>query len=104
MSSHVNGHAELEWNGRGVAGVPYKVFFDRDVYAAEQQRLFRGPVWNYIALDAEIAKPGDFKASFVGDTPVVVTRGRDGAIHGFVNRCAHRGALVCRELRGNSMT
>ena len=45
---------------------------------------------------------GDFKTNFVGDTPVVLSRDADGSLHAWVNRCAHRGALVCRELRGNS--
>src|SRR5215469_15370877 len=96
--------AELAWNSPGVASVPYKFFFDREIYELEQRRLFRGPVWSYVAIESEIPNPGDFKANFVGDTPIVVTRGRDGAIHAFVNRCAHRGALVCREMRGSSTT
>jgi phenylpropionate dioxygenase-like ring-hydroxylating dioxygenase large terminal subunit len=61
-------------------------------------------VWNYVALEAEVPKPGDFKATFVGETPIVINRGKDGALHAFVNRCAHRGALVCRELRGNRLS
>jgi anthranilate 1,2-dioxygenase large subunit len=84
--------------------VPYQMFLDPAIYEREQERLFRGPVWNYVALDAELPHPQDFKATFVGDTPVVITRNKDGTLHAFVNRCAHRGALVCRELRGNRAT
>jgi anthranilate 1,2-dioxygenase large subunit len=84
--------------------VPYQMFLDPAIYEREQERLFRGPVWNYVALDAELPHPQDFKATFVGDTPVVVTRNKDGTLHAFVNRCAHRGALVCREPRGNRAT
>jgi anthranilate 1,2-dioxygenase large subunit len=32
---------------------------------------------------------------------VVVTRNEDGSLAVWVNRCAHRGALVCRAARGN---
>jgi anthranilate 1,2-dioxygenase large subunit len=81
--------------------VPYRVYTDPGLYALEQERIFRGGAWNFLGLAAEVANPGDFKATFVGDTPVVVTRDSDGALHAWVNRCAHRGALVCRELRGN---
>jgi anthranilate 1,2-dioxygenase large subunit len=35
---------------------------------------------------------------------VIVTRDRDGEFNVLVNRCAHRGALVCRDLRGNADT
>ena len=94
----------IAWPEQANTHVPYQVFFDPAIYEREQERIFRGPVWNYVGLEAELPKPGDFKASFIGDTPVVVTRGKDGRLHAFVNRCAHRGGLVCRELRGNRMT
>lgn len=86
---------------RHAAQVPYRVFRDPTIYEAEQRRLFRGPTWNFVGLAAEVAAAGDFKATFVGDTPVVLTRGREGELHCWVNRCAHRGAMVCREPRGN---
>ena len=82
--------------------VPYKVFSSQAVYEREQERIYRGPTWNFVALDAEIPNPGDFKSTFVGDTPVVVTRNDDGSLAAWVNRCAHRGASVCRKSRGNA--
>ena len=33
---------------------------------------------------------------------MVVTRNEDGSLAVWVNRCAHRGAMVCRTLRGNA--
>ena len=66
------------------------------------ERIFHGRTWNYVALEAEVPNPGDFIRSNVGPTPVVVTRGADGAIHVFENRCAHRAAEFCRELAGNA--
>ncbi|MGH7905648.1 MAG: aromatic ring-hydroxylating oxygenase subunit alpha [Candidatus Binataceae bacterium] len=84
--------------------IPYSVFLDNGVYALEQDRLFRGPVWNFLALEAEVANPGDYRANFIGETPVFVSRDRDGALHTLINRCAHRGSMVCRETRGNAKT
>ena len=89
------------WPAEGVTRVPYRVFADPEIHRLEQERIFRGPVWSYVALEAELPNPGDFKTTFVGDTPVVVSRDKDGSLHAFVNRCAHRGALVCRETKGN---
>ncbi|MGE0482556.1 MAG: Rieske 2Fe-2S domain-containing protein [Gammaproteobacteria bacterium] len=86
---------------RHATQVPYRLFYDQAVYDEEQRHLFRGPTWNFLGLGAEVPAHGDFKATFVGDTPVVLTRGRDGELHCWVNRCAHRGALVCREPRGH---
>ena len=81
--------------------VPYRVFSSQEVYEREQERIFRGPTWSFLGLECEIPKVGDFKSTFVGDTPVVVTRTEDG-LSCWVNRCAHRGAMVCREKRGNA--
>ncbi|TPG60487.1 Rieske (2Fe-2S) protein [Roseomonas nepalensis] len=84
--------------------VPYKVFSDAEIYALEQERIYRGPTWNFLGLEAEIPKPGDYKSSFIGDTPVVMTRTEDGTLAAWVNRCAHRGAMVCRLPRGNALS
>ena len=55
-------------------------------------------------LEAEIPHPGDYKSTYVGDTPVVMTRAEDGTLAAWVNRCAHRGAVVCRLSRGNALS
>jgi len=81
--------------------VPYRVFTDPAHYHREQENIFKGECWSFVGLEAEIAQPGDFKSTFVGETPVILTRDSDGGVHAVVNRCAHRGALVCREMRGN---
>lgn len=92
---------DFEWPAAGISRVPYRVYTDPALYEREQELIFRGPTWNFVALVAELPNPGDFKSTFVGDTPVVITRDDAGELHGWVNRCAHRGALVCRELRGS---
>ncbi len=90
------------WPALDYSRVPYRLYHDVEAYEREQERIFRGPTWNFLGLEAEIANNGDFRAAYVGDTPVVVNRGANGAIHAFVNRCAHRGAMVRRELSGNA--
>jgi Rieske [2Fe-2S] domain len=40
--------------------------------------------------------------TFLGETPIIVTRAEDGEIHAMVNRCAHRGNLVCLKRRGHA--
>lgn len=90
-----------EWPEGNFSRVPYPVFFDPRVYGREQRRIFRGPVWSYLALEAEIPNPGDYLTTFAGDIPVVVSRDQEGGINAFVNRCAHRGAIVRRQARGN---
>jgi phenylpropionate dioxygenase-like ring-hydroxylating dioxygenase large terminal subunit len=78
------------------------VFADRDIYREEMARIFRGPTWQFLTLAGELAEPGDYLTTFLGETPVIVTRGNDGAVHAMVNRCAHRGNLVCLKRRGHA--
>jgi anthranilate 1,2-dioxygenase large subunit/terephthalate 1,2-dioxygenase oxygenase component alpha subunit len=89
------------WPEEGITRIPYWVYQDESVYAREQERIYRGAAWNFLGLEAELADPGDFKTSFVGEMPVVVTRDEKGALNCFENRCAHRGALLCLKDRGN---
>ncbi len=66
------------------------------IYEREVERIFRGRSWNFVALEGRAAEPGCFKRSFVGPTPVVVARDQTGRLNVFENRCAHRGAELCR--------
>lgn len=84
--------------------MPYEIYTSPEIYQLEQERIFRGPTWSFVALEAELPNSGDFKSTFVGDTPVVVTRNGDRSLSVWVNRCAHRGAMVCRAPRGNART
>jgi len=91
----------LDWPRGDVSRVPYQVYTDRSLYDREQSLIFRGPFWHFLGLEVEIPKADDYKATFIGETPVVVTRNDAGEVHGWVNRCAHRGSLVCRDHKGN---
>src|SRR4051812_40689160 len=88
------------WPG-DLTRVPYRVYRDKDLLKAEQERVFEGPVWNFLCLESEIAAAGDWRATKVGRMPVVVVRDTDGSIAAFENRCVHRGALICLDEAGS---
>jgi anthranilate 1,2-dioxygenase large subunit len=90
------------WPALDYSRVPYRLYHDAALYAREQERIFGGPVWSFLGLEAEIPNRGDFRTTYVGETPIVFNRDETGAVRAFVNRCAHRGALVRRELSGNA--
>ena len=92
----------LQWPAEGNARVPYRVFSDPEIYREELARIFLGPTWQFLTLAGELPEPGDYLTTFLGETPVIVTRGHDGEIHAMVNRCAHRGNLVCLKRRGHA--
>ncbi|MCF8480964.1 MAG: aromatic ring-hydroxylating dioxygenase subunit alpha [Rhodospirillum sp.] len=91
-----------KWPDGGVTRVPFWVYSDEEIYRREQDHVFGGANWNYVALEAEIPNGGDFVRSWVGDKPVVVTRDAEGGVNVFANSCAHRGVAFCRHNRGNT--
>jgi anthranilate 1,2-dioxygenase large subunit/terephthalate 1,2-dioxygenase oxygenase component alpha subunit len=91
-----------QWPAEGVVRVPYWVYSDTDLFAAEQERIFGGATWNFLCLEAELPKPNSYRRSAAGAMPVVVTRDGEGKLHAFENRCAHRGSLLCIEERGDA--
>ena len=91
----------VHWPSNGLSEVPFRVYTDPEQYRLEQERIFKGPCWSYLCLAAEIPNPGDWVATTVGETAVVVARDSDGGIKAFVNRCAHRGNLLCIERHGH---
>ncbi|MDB5776907.1 MAG: Rieske (2Fe-2S) protein [Herbaspirillum sp.] len=85
-----------------VTRIPYWVYKNQTVHQHEQEKIFAGPTWNYLCLDAEIPNRGDFRTTLVGEMPAIVVRGADDEIYAFENRCAHRGALIALEDGGNA--
>ena len=95
---------QVAWPSSGLTRVPFRIYCDPDQYALEQERIFKGPTWSYLCLAVEIPNPGDYLVTSVGETPVVVTRSTGGELNAFVNRCAHRGSLLCLKRRGTGDT
>ena len=93
---------ERSWPAEGLTRIPYWIYSDRDLYDEEQAKLFRGETWTFLCLEAELPRPNTFRTANLGDMPIVVTRDKDGAVHAFENRCAHRGSLLCLKERGEA--
>jgi anthranilate 1,2-dioxygenase large subunit len=91
----------LSFPSNALSEVPFRVYTDPEQYRIEQERIFKGPTWSYLCLTAEIPEPGDWVATTIGEVAVVVARGPDGEINAFVNRCAHRGNLLCLTEKGH---
>jgi anthranilate 1,2-dioxygenase large subunit/terephthalate 1,2-dioxygenase oxygenase component alpha subunit len=93
---------ERSWPGDALTRIPYWIYSDRELYDEEQAKIFRGETWTFLCLEAELPKPSTFRTANLGDMPVVVTRDKDGVVHAFENRCAHRGSLLCLKERGEA--
>jgi choline monooxygenase len=70
-----------------------RAFTSPRVFDAELRHIFERS-WVHVADLPELARGGDFVSATVGRVPVVIVRGEDGELRGFVNACRHRGATV----------
>ena len=77
------------------------VMTDADVFARERDLIFNRS-WLYIGHETELSKPNDFKTRSVAGRPLIFARDAKGKIRVWVNSCPHRGAMICREARGNA--
>jgi choline monooxygenase len=80
--------------------IPAPWYTDPEVAALEQQAVF-GAGWQYVAPLDRLEAPGSFATAVVAGEPVVVVRGRDGALRGFFNVCRHHAAAVATEECGS---
>ena len=94
--------SSLDWNPEDFSEIPYAFYSDDGIYRRELKRVFQGETWNFLALECEIPNAGDYKTATVGEVPVIAVRDEAGAVNAMVNRCAHRGNLVCIDEAGNA--
>ncbi|MGH7748301.1 MAG: aromatic ring-hydroxylating oxygenase subunit alpha, partial [Candidatus Dormibacteria bacterium] len=72
-----------------------------EVFADELTRIWYS-TWVYGGHVSEIANPNDYVRKAIGPQDVIMSRSADGEVHLLLNRCAHRGNLVCEADAGNS--
>ena len=82
--------------------LPRAFYVDPDIYQLDLENLFYRQ-WLFVGHDCELKQPGDYLTVQVGDYPVVVVRGGDGAIRAFHNSCRHRGSRICSAEHGSSV-
>jgi carnitine monooxygenase subunit len=75
------------------ATLPAEWYSDPAIERLERERIF-ARAWQLVGRSDQVAKPGDYVASFAGHVPVVVVREESGHLNAFVNICRHRGHLV----------
>src|SRR5439155_18863931 len=71
-----------------------RYYTDPAILAAENERIFER-LWYYAGRADEIPAPGRFVRRRAGRESVLLVRGKDQVIRGFLNVCRHRGAQLC---------
>jgi phenylpropionate dioxygenase-like ring-hydroxylating dioxygenase large terminal subunit len=91
-----NGLAVLVQSDR----VHRSVYADPEIFELELERVF-GRAWLVLGHESQVKNAGDYFTTRMGREPVVVVRKNEKQIAVLVNRCVHRGSMVCAEGRGN---
>jgi Rieske 2Fe-2S family protein len=79
--------------------LPQDFYVDPDAFAFDLAVIYQQNGL-LVGFEAEVSEPGSYLAFSIGQSPVVVVRGQDGALRGFYNSCRHRGAQICGTGRG----
>ena len=90
----------LDWAADNCSRIPAQAYTDPEIYARELERIFYGPHWSYVGLEAEVPEAGCFKRTAIGERSVIMVRDRKGGINVVENRCAHRAVRFCQERSG----
>jgi salicylate 5-hydroxylase large subunit len=72
---------KIHWETDGTSRIPFMAYTEADQHRKELERLFYRKHWCYVGLEAEIANPGDFKRTVVGERSVLMVRDTDGGIN-----------------------
>ena len=83
------------------ARVHRSLYADPAVFDLEIKNIF-GKAWLYVGHESQIKKVGDYFVSQLGAKPIVVVRDQRGEVKVLRNQCAHRGALVVANDKGNT--
>ncbi|MGH2486158.1 MAG: aromatic ring-hydroxylating oxygenase subunit alpha, partial [Ktedonobacterales bacterium] len=83
--------------------LPAEWYTSGDVFAREHRRIF-GRAWQYVGLTEQVAQPGDFFTTTLGEVPVLVVRDQQGALRAWINVCRHRGSTLVLDARGSRKT
>ncbi len=76
------------------------VYTRQDIFDEEMEKIFYGN-WVFVGHSSEIPKKGDYISRPLANEPIIMLRNGDDEINVILNRCPHRGNMMCAEPKGN---
>jgi len=77
----------------GAVALEPRLYVDPEIVALEQRAVFER-TWQLAGHVADLAGPGTYLTTNVGDQPILVVRDEDGVLRAFRNVCRHRGSRL----------
>src|SRR5262245_16739989 len=81
--------------------IPASWYVDARVMDLERRTVF-SRTWQMVGRTDQVREPGQYITSEVSGEPIVVVRGSDGVVRGFLNVCRHHAAAVLTEPEGRT--
>lgn len=97
INGNTRDHRDLVRNDE----VHCSVYTDGQLFDREISDIFQR-AWILLGHECQVPERGDHMLGRIGTRSVIIVRDDTGVIRVLENRCAHRGATVCSERRGNS--
>ena len=77
------------------------VYLSEELFRLERERLFARS-WNYVGHESQVPTAGDYFTAEIAGQPLILVRQADGSVKVLMNRCAHKGARLVSQARGNT--
>jgi len=78
---------------------PVELYRDPEVFERERRSIF-ARTWQFLGLEADLVRPGDYLAEVIAGYPVFVLRDEQGTLRGYHNVCRHRAGPLVGEAKG----
>lgn len=75
-------------------------FTSAEVFAREKAVILQKS-WIFLGHASEIQGNGSYVVRQIIDSSILFLRDKDGVVRAFFNVCPHRGALLCRDVKGS---
>src|ERR1700722_12299824 len=79
--------------------MPVQFYRDPDLFERERQNIF-AKTWQFLGLESDLVRPGDYLAETLAGYPVVVVRDKERGLRGYHNVCRHRAGPLVRSEKG----